>query len=95
MKRFISFIFLASIILSGCTSEKEFTRQTAEADMLELIPPCGNSLQSFNTITETEQTESGYIFKVIQNCEPVNGEGPKMETIYRYEVTPDDIILIE
>lgn len=95
MKRLLSCIFLVSLILNGCTSEMEFTRDTAEAEVLNIVPPCGNSLQTFNTITDTKQTETGYIFTVRQNCEPENGEGPKMETVYNYSVAPGEVNLLK
>lgn len=91
MKRLLSCIFLVSLILNGCSSDKQFTRDTAEAKVLNHLPQCGNSLQTFNTITDTKQTDTGYIFTIRQNCEPKNGEGPRIETLYSYSVTPDDV----
>lgn len=69
----------------------EFTQATAEAEVLNHIPSCVNNLQSFNDITEAEQTGEGFIFTVRQNCEPIDGEGPQMKTVYEYSVSPEEI----
>lgn len=94
MKRFLLYVLLVSLI-NGCTDEEVFTRDTAEEKALEHVPPCENGLQTFSTITDTIQTGNGYLIKVERNCEPENGEGPKMETFYTYLVTPDEVKLLE
>lgn len=97
MKQFIVYmlVLMISLILNGCTSEQAFTQGTAKARLYDFIPPCTNDLKSFNSIAEAEQSNQGYTFTVTQNCEPVDGEGPQMETIYKYLVSPDEIKRIE
>ncbi|UNK19639.1 hypothetical protein MNQ98_06315 [Paenibacillus sp. N3/727] len=95
MKRLLWCLLIVSMVATGCTVPEEFTRDTAEEKVLKLVPQCGNSLQTFNTITDTQQPGTGYIVTVKQNCEPENGEGPQMETIYTYLVTPDEIKLLK
>ncbi|KKO54177.1 hypothetical protein [Paenibacillus sp. DMB20] len=94
MKRLLLYVLLLSL-LNGCTDEKGSTRDTAEENALEHVPPCGNGLQTFNRVTDARQTGNEYIIKIERNCEPENGEGPKMETVYAYSVTPEEVKLLE
>ena len=94
MKRLLLYVLLLSL-LNGCTDEKGFTRDTAEEKALEHVPPCGNGLQTFSTVSDTGQTGNEYIIKIERNCEPENGEGPKMEKFYTYLVTPEEVKLLE
>lgn len=94
MKQFFIGWVILVILFGGYANEKEFTRDTAEAEVLNLVPKCRNNLQTFNVITGIQETKTGYIFTVTQNCEPKNGEGPKMETIYTYSITPEEIKLL-
>ncbi|WP_054956356.1 hypothetical protein [Paenibacillus dakarensis] len=97
MKRIIGcvFVLLVSFITAGSTSDQEFTQDTAQARILNVIPSCGDGLQSFNAITSIEQNGTGYTITVKQSCEPLSGEGPQMETIFRYSVSPNEIIRLD
>lgn len=94
MRNLLPMVLLIAL-LSGCMSEQNFTKETATNRVLNKVPKCGNNLESFNKVIEIEENEHGFVIKIQRDCESKNGEGPQMRSTYKYNVTSNEVNIIE
>jgi hypothetical protein len=88
-------MFVLIALLSGCTSEQNFTKETATNRVLNKVPKCGNNLETFNKVIESKENENGFVIRIQRDCEPKNGEGPQMRSTYKYNVTSNEVKILE
>lgn len=88
-------IFLLSVLLSGCASEQDLTLKTATSRALDKVPGCGNDLETFNKVKESQEKEDGFVITIQLDCEPKDGEGPQMRSDYTYFVTLNEVKIVK
>lgn len=94
MRKLLS-MFLIFSLLSGCISEQGLTIEKATSRALDKVPSCGNHLETFNKVIESQEKEDGFVITIQQDCEPKDGEGPEMRSSYTYYVTLYEVKLLE
>ncbi|WP_160031550.1 hypothetical protein [Paenibacillus sp. An7] len=93
--RNLLFIFLLSVLLSGCASEQDLTLETASSRALDKVPGCGNDLETFNKVNDSQEKGDGFLITIQQDCEPKDGEGPQMRSETTYYVTINEIKIVK
>lgn len=88
-------IFLLAVLLSGCAYEQDLTLETATSRALDKVPGCGNHLETFNKVNESQEKEDGFVITIQQDCEPKDGEGPQMRSDYTYYVTKNEVKIVK
>ncbi|WIV17382.1 hypothetical protein QPK24_13155 [Paenibacillus polygoni] len=94
MRNFL-FVFLLSVLLSGCVSEQDLTLETATSRALDKVPVCGNDLETFNKVNDSQEKEDGFLITIQQDCEPIDGEGPQMRSDYTCYVTNNEVKIVK